>query len=124
MYGLTDWLCACSGGGYAYRMAPLDSPLDEAAFRKMPLDFVGNSILRWGGDTATQLEFSPAAKGWETSEGTVPAGSMWRKVSKICSDQQSRRLKISQTPLIRLSAQPQPLEPNTTRRLDSGRANV
>merc|ERR1719473_2599390 len=27
------------GGGYAYRMAPLDSPLDEAAFRKTPLDF-------------------------------------------------------------------------------------
>ena len=37
------------GGGYAYRMAPLDSALDEAAFGRMPLDFSGNSVLRWGG---------------------------------------------------------------------------
>ena len=60
-------------------MAPLDSPLSEQAFRKTPLDFVGNSILRWGGDEATQLEFNSTARGWETDEGTVPLGSQWRK---------------------------------------------
>ena len=41
------------GGGYAYRLAPVDGPLTEEAFRKMPLDFVGNSILRWGGEKST-----------------------------------------------------------------------
>jgi hypothetical protein len=45
----------------------------------MALDFVGNSILRWDGDEATQLEFNATEKGWETNEGTTPAGSMWRK---------------------------------------------
>jgi hypothetical protein len=67
------------GGGYAYRMAPADGPLTEETFGKMPLDFVGNSILRWGGDRSTQLEFSPQERGWQTMDGTVPAGSSWRK---------------------------------------------
>ena len=67
------------GGGYAYRLAPADDPLTEETFRKMPLDFVGKSILRWGGDKSTQLEFDSLAKGWQTSVGTTPKGSMWRK---------------------------------------------
>lgn len=67
------------GGGYAYRLAPAHEPLTEEAFRKMPLDFVGNSILRWGGDRSTQLEFDSKGKGWETNVGTTPAGSTWRK---------------------------------------------
>merc|ERR1712167_217196 len=45
----------------------------------MPLDFVGNSILRWGGDKTTQEEFNTTALGWETNVGTTPKGSMWRK---------------------------------------------
>ena len=74
------WTVAANhGGGYAYRMAPLGSPLTEAIFRKTPLEFVGNSALRWGGDRATQLEFNSTARGWETNVGTVPAGSSWRK---------------------------------------------
>lgn len=71
---------AAHGGGYAYRLAPADGPLSEEAFRKTPLPFVGPSALRWGGDASAQLEFDPKAKGWETSVGTVPAGSSWRKV--------------------------------------------
>ena len=67
------------GGGYAYRLAPADGPLTEESFRKTPLDFVGNSILRWGGDKATQLEFNTTERGWETTVGTTPAGSTWRK---------------------------------------------
>ena len=44
----TGWtVSAHHGGGYAYRMAPADGPLTEETFGKMPLDFVGNSILRW-----------------------------------------------------------------------------
>ena len=67
------------GGGYAYRLAAADGPLTEEAFRKTPLDFVGDSILRWGGDKATQLKFNSTARGWETTVGTTPAGSTWRK---------------------------------------------
>ena len=69
------------GGGYSYRLCPADEPggVTEACFRRTPLDFVGPSALRWGGDAATQLEFNATARGWETSVGTTPAGSMWRK---------------------------------------------
>ena len=67
------------GGGYAYRLAPAGGPLTEEEFRKTPLDFVENSTLRWGGDRATELSFDPVAKGWQTSVGTTPVGSQWRK---------------------------------------------
>ena len=67
------------GGGYQYRLAPADAPLTEETFRKMALAFDGGSALRWGGDKSTQLEYDPAARGWQTDQGTVPAGSMWRK---------------------------------------------
>jgi len=67
------------GGGYAYRLAPASMPLTEEAFRQMPLDFVGRSNLRWGGNRTSQLEFDPNTLGWETSEGTIPKGSTWRK---------------------------------------------
>ena len=67
------------GGGYAYRLAPADAPLTEKTFGEMPLDFVGDAILRWGGDRATELPYDAKAKGWETNVGTVPAGSAWRK---------------------------------------------
>jgi len=73
-------IMAHHGGGYAYRLAAADGPLTEETFGKMPLDFVGLSILRWGGDISTQLEFNATEKGWETSQGTIPRGSTWRKV--------------------------------------------
>jgi hypothetical protein len=62
----------------AYRLAPADGPLTEATFGKMPLDFIGNSTLRWDGDRSTQISFNSAAKGWETNVGTMPPGSSWR----------------------------------------------
>lgn len=73
-------LTAHHGGGYAYRLAPADGPLTEEEFRKMPLDFAKGSTLRWGGDRSTDLNFSPEEKGWQTNQGTVPSGSMWRKM--------------------------------------------
>lgn len=63
------------GGGYAYRLAPADAPLTEETFRKIPLDFVGKSALRWDGDASTQLEFDA----WQVEVGTVPQGSAFRK---------------------------------------------
>jgi len=70
---------AWHGGGDSYRLAPADGPLTEASFQKMPLDFVGNSSLRWGGVGGEQLFFNSTAKGWEVNVGTTPEGSMWRK---------------------------------------------
>ncbi len=67
------------GGGYQYRMAPANEPLTEALFQQMPLAYEGASYLRWDGNIDAQLEFSPAKLGWETNQGTIPAGSMWRK---------------------------------------------
>ena len=60
---------------YSYRLAPADKPLTEEQFRKMPLDFVGPGILRWGGNVSSQLEFNAT----RTTEGTFPAGSMWSR---------------------------------------------
>ena len=68
--------CACPLAlADAYRLAPADAPLTEETFRKLPLDFVGKSALRWDGDVAGQLEFD----GWRVSEGTTPRGSSWSK---------------------------------------------
>jgi hypothetical protein len=37
------------------------------------------SWSRWDGDRSTQLQFDPVVLGWQTSDGTVPVGSTWRK---------------------------------------------
>jgi len=63
------------GGGYSWRLAPVEAELTEENFQKIPLDFVGPSILRWDGDKKTQHEFDA----FQVSEGTMPAGSQWRK---------------------------------------------
>jgi hypothetical protein len=55
-------------------------PLSEDLFRQIPLDFVGLSALRWDGNKSSQLTFNTTERGWETNQGTVPAGSSWRKV--------------------------------------------
>jgi len=60
-------------------LANANGPLTEEEFRKIPLDFDGNSILRWDGEKSTQLEFNTTEKGWETNVGTIPKGSTWRK---------------------------------------------
>lgn len=70
---------AWHGGGYIYRLCPADQDLTEDCFDKMPLKFVGNASLRWNGKGGEELSYSPAARGWEVSEGTLPLGSTWRK---------------------------------------------
>lgn len=65
---------------YSYRIAPADGPLNEATFNRMPLDFVGKQMLRWGGGTAKggkQLSFNGT---YATGDQVVPAGSMWAKI--------------------------------------------
>ena len=78
--GEAGWtLRANHGGGYNYRLAPLGAPLTEATFNKIPLDFVGPSILRWDRNESSQLAFNTTERGWDTRVGTTPPNSMWRK---------------------------------------------
>mmetsp|Transcript_9038 Transcript_9038/g.18243 ORF Transcript_9038/g.18243 Transcript_9038/m.18243 type:complete len:403 (-) Transcript_9038:115-1323(-) len=62
------------GGGYSYRLCPLGSILDETCFNKKPLQMVGQSWLRWGGEGGRTLAFDPVS----VTTGTK-AGVMWRK---------------------------------------------
>ena len=64
----------------AYRLAPADQALTETNFQRQPLDFVGLSRLRWDGNKSSDLAFDSMARGWQSSVGTVPKGSTWRKV--------------------------------------------
>lgn len=61
------------GGGYQYRLAPANSPLDEETFQKLPLGFVGQQALRWGGVDGKTILFD----GVYLSNGTIPKGSAW-----------------------------------------------
>jgi hypothetical protein len=63
-------------GGYLYRLAPADGPLNEDTFNKMPLPFVGQQGFRWGGGPKNGGEefFFDATY---VSEGTIPEGSVW-----------------------------------------------
>lgn len=66
---------AWHGGGYQYRLCPAASELTEECFQNTPLDFVGQSSLRWGGAGGEQTFFNAT----DVSEGTLPAGGTWRK---------------------------------------------
>lgn len=70
---------AWHGGGYSYRLCPADQQVNEDCFQKLPLKFVGNSSLRWGGFGGEQIFFNTTNLGWDVSVGTIPEGSMWRK---------------------------------------------
>jgi hypothetical protein len=67
--------CAVSRIHSQYRLCPANSKLDEECFQKRPLKFVGQGSLRWGGVGGEQIFFNAS----DTSVGTVPAGSTWRK---------------------------------------------
>merc|ERR1711924_54394 len=67
-------------GGYLYRLAPADGPLDEATFNKLPLEFVEHEGkqqgFRWGGgpdNGGSEFFFN----GTYATEGTTPPGSKW-----------------------------------------------
>jgi len=63
-------------GGYLYRLAPADGPLNEEAFNKIPLEFVGMQGFRWdGGPSKGGAEHF--YNGTYVDVGTVPAGSKW-----------------------------------------------
>ena len=63
----------CRAAGYQYRIAPANGPLNEEAFQKTPLEFVGQQSLRWGGKYGKIISFN----GTYIKSGTSPAGSTW-----------------------------------------------
>lgn len=67
-------LQANHGGGYAYRLCPVDEALTEACFQRTYLDFSTNySTFRWGGVEGARHRFDAFDF---VSEET---GAMWRK---------------------------------------------
>lgn len=68
-------LQANHGGGYSYRLCPLGEELNEECFKKLPLDFVGQSAFRWGGRGGRKQFFNATY----VTKGTSPEGSMWAK---------------------------------------------
>ena len=69
----TMWsLRANHGGGYQYRLCPLNSELTEACMQETPVPFAENSKLMLGNGTMMTLNST------FVSEGTLPAGSTWQ----------------------------------------------
>eukprot|EP00928_Gymnodinium_smaydae_P017880 TRINITY_DN16827_c0_g4_i1.p1 TRINITY_DN16827_c0_g4~~TRINITY_DN16827_c0_g4_i1.p1 ORF type:complete len:388 (+),score=27.65 TRINITY_DN16827_c0_g4_i1:48-1211(+) len=61
------------GGGYSYRLCPVNEELTEECFRKIPLNFTGMPSLRW--NNGKELFYKPMY----LTEGTSPPGSMWAR---------------------------------------------
>eukprot|EP00041_Stephanoeca_diplocostata_P012866 m.217264 g.217264 ORF g.217264 m.217264 type:complete len:499 (+) comp19119_c0_seq1:332-1828(+) len=68
-------ITANHGGGYAYRLCPLDSNLSEDCFQKHHLKFAGTlqRVLNSNGTEVTTLNAT------RLSEGTWPVGSEWTR---------------------------------------------
>jgi len=64
-------LRANHGGGYQYRLCPLESALTEACFQATPIPFSGKTWLLWEDDSRLEIN------GTFLSEGTQPANSTW-----------------------------------------------
>jgi len=68
------------GGGYQYRVCPVDQALTEECFQLNPLEFVGDKQwLQFGSgmdfDRTNRTEIAAT----RLSQGTMPAGSTWTK---------------------------------------------
>merc|ERR1712167_252865 len=60
------------GGGYQYRLCPLESELTEACFQETPMPFADNSKLMVSDGKIIELR---SVFVWE---GTTPPGSTWQ----------------------------------------------
>merc|ERR1719401_599147 len=60
------------GGGYQYRLCPLESNLTESCFQESPMDFADNSKLMLSNGTIIVLDSV------DVSDGTLPVGGTWR----------------------------------------------
>lgn len=71
----TAWtINANHGGGYQYRLCPLNEELTEACFQKMPVPFAGVQQLQFKDDPAVRT-----INATYVSDGTLPLGSTWVK---------------------------------------------
>lgn len=71
----TKWsIRANHGGGYQYRLCPLNSKLTEDCFQQTPIPFAGNSRMMVANGTIVPV------KSTFVSEGTTPPGSTWQMV--------------------------------------------
>lgn len=72
-------ISANHGGGYAYRLCPLNADwnvMDEACFQRHHLSFAGErQWIQFGNDTANRTAI-PAVR---VTHGTNPTGSMWTR---------------------------------------------
>lgn len=60
------------GGGFQYRLCPLEKELTEGCFQSTPMPFAGDSKIMMSNGSMLQL------KSTFVSEGTLPAGSTWQ----------------------------------------------
>ena len=63
---------AVHGGGYQFRLCPLQANLTEACFQQTPMPFVGNSKLMISDGSMIELDSV------DVSNGTLPVGGTWR----------------------------------------------
>mmetsp|Transcript_26165 Transcript_26165/g.43282 ORF Transcript_26165/g.43282 Transcript_26165/m.43282 type:complete len:369 (+) Transcript_26165:58-1164(+) len=63
------------GGGYQYRLCPLNSELTEACFQQTPMPFADDSSLMLSNGTMIKLTST------FVSEGTLPVGSTWQMLA-------------------------------------------
>ena len=63
---------ATHGGGYQFRLCPLEANLTEACFQETPMPFARNSKLMIRNGSIIELDSV------DVSEGTLPVGGTWR----------------------------------------------
>ena len=82
--------------GYNYRLCPANNPagLTEECFQSHHLNFVGESMLRWGGVAGKRKLFNATI----VSDGTVPQGSTWVRLSLLPGFNRGSRISQPLTP--------------------------
>lgn len=90
-------LTANHGGGYSYRLCPVDGPVSEECFQQNPLSFAGNvSWLQWTQAQGGRRVEIPRVT---VREGTSPRGSEWaRNPVPACNIGQQATCGDPQTP--------------------------
>merc|ERR1719336_3702428 len=64
-------ITANHGGGYQYRLCPVEEDLTEKCFQSHPIDFAGMQMLQF--NNGTRLPITPTY----VNQGVIPEGSMW-----------------------------------------------
>jgi len=103
------------GGGYQYRLCPLQSRLTEDCFHQTPVPFAGDSSLMLSNGTKIQL------KSIFVSEGTLPAGSTWQRLPIPSTSQLG--MQPTGVPDAAFQFDPPCYEPTLPKALEQGRCS-